>query len=168
MKNKQKKRTLRNVLTILMIIAIGAGAFFTVNCATANSPENGAPPAIQSEIGNAPPGMENNSVQPPEMPEGENGNSGEQPPEMPNGENGNSGEQPPEMPEGENGQQEQMQKPKKQILIYVLLAAESLSIAALILYLIMSQFNKKGFKETFKGWKRVVIYLLSTAIISGC
>ena len=183
MKNKQKKRTLRNVLMILMIIAIGAGAFFTVNCATANSPENGAPPAIQSEIGNAPPGMENNSEQPPEMPEGENGNSGEQPPEMPEGENGNSGEQPPEMPEGENsssneqppempegenGQQEQMQKPKKQILIYALLAAESLSIAALILYLIMSQFNKKGFKETFKGWKRVVIYLLSTAIISGC
>jgi len=49
--------------------------------------------------------------QPPELPEGENGNQSdnrEQPPELPEGENGNqsdSREQPPELPEGENGNQ---------------------------------------------------------------
>ena len=52
------------------------------------------------------------------------------------------------------------------IIYYVFFGAESILISLIITYLIMSNFNKKGFKETFEGDKKV-IYILLTIIIAS-
>ncbi|MBQ9531997.1 MAG: hypothetical protein IJR70_07990 [Eubacterium sp.] len=121
------------------------------------------------------------SNQPPEMPSGDSGSdSSNQPPEMPSGDNSSdSSNQPPEMPSGENGSSSSNQPPemtnaqqssssnKLSTKYYVLFACESLLISLLLLYLIMSHFNKKSFKETFRSSDKVLIYLLSLIIATS-
>lgn len=50
---------------------------------------------------------------------------------------------------------------------YIVFAAESLMIAVLFIYLLMSRFNKKGFKETFKNSDKILIFILSTIIATS-
>lgn len=88
-----------------------------------------------------------------------NSNSGKS-----NSDNNSSGR--PEMPS--NMKRSRTKSSSVSALFYIIFAVEALFTAALILYLIMSGFNKKGFKETLNSWKRIVIYALSVAIVTGC
>lgn len=110
-------------------------------------------------------------------------NSGEQddtnqPPEMPNNAN-NFGEQgdtnqPPELPDNSNGQmanpENSMESNKmgsgKLIGYYVLIVVQSLCLAAVMVYLIMSAFNKKTFKQTFILKDKIIIYILSVVLLA--
>ena len=49
----------------------------------------------------------------------------------------------------------------------VILGAENLLLAAVIVYLILSGFNKRGFKATLKNTKNAIIFTLSVLIIAG-
>ena len=185
MENKTSKRTLKNIIMILMIIALGAGAYFTMDYASEKSVPssisssmpgdfNGAPPS--GDFGNSQSGeMPDFGSQPPEMPGGDNSDSSNQPPEMPSGDNSNSSNQPPEMPGGEkpDGMPSEVKGDfkngrKTSTVFYVIFAAESVLIALILIYLIMSGFNKKGFNETLKGGKRVAIYALSVIVVASC
>ena len=206
---KNSKRTIKNVIMVLMIVAIGVGSYFTMDYAKNNSApsfsqsEMQAPPDLNgsfqggssdssesgSDSSNQPPEMPNSdssdsSNQPPSMPNSNSSDSSNQPPEMPNG-GSESGNQPPEMPnnsssdsnsdsssmpqpssmpDGENGSFPSMRLSAK---YYVLFGVEGLAIAILFIYLIMSGFNKKGFKETFKGWKKILAFAIATVIATS-
>ena len=58
------------------------------------------------------------------------------------------------------------------LLYYVLFGIEGLAIGCIIAYLIMSNFNKKDSKETFKGNDKKIIYILCSlaigALMFGC
>ncbi len=167
---KKSKRAIKNCIMILMIVALAMGSYFTLSSTAQNSEMPGGTSMSQQ-------GGDNSSMQPPEMPNGDSNGSGSnsQPPEKPEGDSSsdNTNGQPPQMPNGGNSSNSNMQPPKMQgekgsgkTLYKAITAALILAAAAILLYLIMSGFNKKGFKETLKGWKRVVIYLLSTIIVA--
>lgn len=51
-------------------------------------------------------------------------------------------------------------------LYYVLFGIESLFIGLTLMYLIMSNFNKKSFKETFSSGDKIIIFVLATILIT--
>lgn len=51
-------------------------------------------------------------------------------------------------------------------LYYVLFAMQSIGLALLIMYLVISKFNSKSLKETFVSRDKIIIYVLSITIIS--
>ena len=132
-----------------------------------------------SESSNQPPEMpsgdSDSMPEPPSKPDGESGDSNGQPsppssnssdsnssdsngqqpsPPSSNSSDSNSGDssnQPPSMPNGEMPGGIPGSSKKLTTVYYVIFACESLLIALLLIFLIMSQFNKKSFKETFKG-----------------
>ncbi len=177
---KQKRRTLRNLLMIAMIAVLAVGMWLTVDAA--NSSTSGNMPQMQSE-GSAqqPPEMpdgatqNSDSTQPPQKPEGDaqNGSTGAQPPEMPqdNSQNNSSDNSFPTPPSGDSNTPTQMPGGKQgksvSALYYAALVAESLAMAALALYLIMSQMNKKSVRETLNTGKRITIFVLAAAIITA-
>ena len=136
---------------------------------------------------NTPPNMpDNNSSddsnqqhQPPQMNGGQNsddsGNQRGGPPQMNDNNNDNSSDnrqhQPPGMgdSDSENGF-----RPEKvsdgsnsnDILKYSLFAVQSVLISMLIVYLIMSKFNKKNFRQTLHSLNIIVIYILVTLILA--
>ncbi|MBR0412118.1 MAG: hypothetical protein IJI47_00930 [Eubacterium sp.] len=158
-----------------------------------NSNSNGQPPEMPS--GDNQNG--NSNGQPPEKPDGDsNSNSGNQPPEMPSGDsnstnsdsnsnsnnsnsnsdnnsNSDSSNQPPSMPGSDGNSSAQQGAPdvskgkSKSAIYYVAFAVESLGIAALALYLIMSHMNKLGARETLKGGKRIAVFVLATIVIAS-
>ncbi len=110
------------------------------------------------QMGETPPNMndgnlENNDETPPEKPEGENNDM--VPPEMPNTNNNMT---PPDM---DNGTE------KINPVYYVIFGVESLILSILIIYLFMSKFNNKTFKETFENSDKKIIYILSIIILTG-
>lgn len=122
----------------------------------------------------------NNTNEPPEKPEGDN----QTPPEKPSDSNdsGNNGSStsgdekgndqnsntPPSMPNGQNGSGNMNNQNSIDLTTcyYVAFAIESLILSSLIIYLIMSSFNKKTFKETFECKDKVVITILSVIILT--
>ena len=122
----------------------------------------------------------NNTNEPPEKPEGDN----QTPPEKPSDSNdsGNNGSStsgdekgndqnsntPPSMPNGQNGSGNMNNQNSIDLstCYYVAFAIESLILSSLIIYLIMSSFNKKTFKETFENKDKVVITILSVIILT--
>lgn len=134
-----------------------------------------------------------NGQQPPEVSSGENRitDGSEQPPEMPDTENKDSsnGQQPPEKPEGEDNSDSSNSNNPPEIpkssdengfenfdgnnkpfgistVYYILFIAQSLLISLALLYLIMSGFNKKSFKETFKSKLRLLICIFGSVILA--
>lgn len=122
----------------------------------------------------------NNTNEPPEKPEGDH----QTPPEKPSdlndsGNNGSStsGDEkgndqnsntPPSMPNGQNGSGNMNNQNSIDLTTcyYVAFTIESLILSSLIIYLIMSSFNKKTFKETFENKDKVVITILSVIILT--
>ena len=51
-------------------------------------------------------------------------------------------------------------------IIYIILGVESLLISLLLIYLLMSKFNKKTFKETIFSSNKLIVYLLSVIILT--
>ncbi len=53
------------------------------------------------------------------------------------------------------------------MIYYIVFGFESFIIAGIIIYLIMSKFNKKSLKDTFKSSDKALIYLLSIVILTS-
>ena len=186
----------KNIITILLIIILLGSIVFTMfyaknNISTNNSTqqmgmigEGGTPsdmPSGQNGQGTIPPDMPSGEsgqgTIPPDMPSGESGQR-TTPPDMPSGESG-QGTTPPDMPSGENGQgtmQPDMTDSTLQIsnlednsylIYYIIFGVESLLLTLVIIYLVMSKFNKKSFKETLSSFYKILIYVLSTIILTS-
>lgn len=122
----------------------------------------------------------NNINEPPEKPEGDNQTPLEKPSDSnDSGNNGSStsGDEkgndqnsntPPSMPNGQNGSGNMNNQNSIDLTTcyYVAFTIESLILSSLIIYLIMSSFNKKTFKETFENKDKVVITILSVIILT--
>lgn len=149
----------KNIVMVVMLLLIIGLMIFTVYKAAnvgISGDMSGQSMSMQSDMAG-----EDNGNQPPEIPDGDNGNqstdmeggdNGNQPPEIPNGDNGN---QPLEMPGGDNGN-----------LYYIIFGIEALIFSILLMYLILSSFNRKNVKETFSTKDKVAIMVLSVIILT--
>lgn len=77
----------------------------------------------------------------------------------------NMGE-PPAKPEENNSRPMQERDKVTSNYIYIFLILDSISISLIVMYLIMSKFNANNFKETFKSTDKIIIYLLSTIVMT--
>ncbi len=139
------QRKTKNIISIFIILLLCGGIIFTGYLSTKSSNISNS---------NNMPNMSQNGSEPPEKPDGNN-NIGN-PPEIPNN----------------NGDMEQMGgQPENNAdnnYVYLILSGiESLTLSIIILYLIMSGFNKKSFKETFTNTDKIVIYVLEVIILTS-
>lgn len=155
------KRIIKNIVMIVLIIALCVTMYFTVN------------------------GRRNNFANRDEMmqkmpTDGSMPENGERPEGMGRGQRGNEMTEPPEMPEGTR-EESGMQKENRQgnmsrnfvrmnFTTIVLCVVEALGISVLAIYLVLSKFNKLTLKETFENKSKIlsfiVIAILVTAIIT--
>lgn len=166
-------RKFKNIIALILFILLGVSIFFTMNSAKNN---------IESTNSNM---IQNNSERPPEVPG--NKTDSETSLEIPNDEN--NSERPLEMPSGGSGSEAPSGMPKEEnsnmitpdtnivsmnesndklsIIFYVSFAIESLGISTVIIYLIMSNLNKKVIKETFINFDKIIIFILSAIILTS-
>ena len=176
------QRKAKNIISIVIILLLCGSIVFTGYLSNKSSNTNNSNNVPNmSQNGNQPPEMSNgdNQGEPPEKPDEDN-NMGT-PPEMPNDDN--QGE-PPEKPDGDNsmgtppdmssnnGGMEQMGEPQTNnantnYIYLILFGIESISLSIILLYLIMSGFNKKTLKETLSNSDKVVIYILGVIILTS-
>ena len=92
-------------------------------------------------------------------------NNGEKPSD------GSNIETPPAKPEGEDNKPSDNMSNNNTTSIsyvyYLIFGLESLILVILVVYLVMSMFNKKTFKEVFVNKDKVVIYVLTTIILTS-
>ena len=172
-------RKTKNIISIVAILLLCASIVFTgyLSIKSSNTNNSSNMPSM-SQNGNEPPEIPNgdNQGEPPEKPDGEmdneqvNGNSNmEEPPEKPDEDN--NMETPPDMPNN-NGGMEQMGEQEENnantnYVYLILFGIESLTLSIIVLYLIMSGFNKKTFKETLANSDKILIYILGVIILTS-
>lgn len=132
-----------------------------------NSGDSSAPTPPDSSQGSS---SSNGSNQPPQQNSSGNSQQENTPPNS-QGENSNNGssnsgagQQPPQMPDSNNQNQTNSSVNK---LYYALFAIEGALLCAVIIYLLMSHFNKKSFKQTFKNSDKIIIFALALVIASS-
>jgi hypothetical protein len=153
------KRSLKNIIMIVIIILMIGAIYLTINM---NSSTNGGNPPSMSN-GETPPDMQEKTgdmfeMTPPEKPDGVGDKFENDPPSMPDG------NAPPEKPSGEAPE---MNNSTNNTTKYILLGVESLVISSMVVYLIMSKFNKKTFKETYEDKDKLIISGLLVIILTG-
>lgn len=168
-------RKLKNIFMGVLIIILIATSCFTIYYAKNNSNNS---EIMMENSGGTPPDMENgemndnsNMEEPPEKPDGEtnsnsDSSSSNQQPEIPDDSNSNGIRDP------QNGINTQSMDDENSVLnisifYYVVFGTQSLGIFLLLMYLIMSGFNKKKLKETFASSDKIIIYLLSIIILTA-
>lgn len=173
------KRSIKNIIMIVLIVLISSSMIVTMNIAKNDNASNlnivqnnnqGTPPEKSDDENNKPPELPNEEQG--ELKENSNSDSDEKRPEMPSNEMGES-QEPPSKPEnGEDNFKAEMQgqiETKGSDLsttYYVIFGIESLILSLLIIYLLMSNFNKKTIKETFTTGDKILIIVLLTIILT--
>lgn len=176
------KRNIKNIIMLILTALVIGSMVFTMNYAknhvTTNNKEmtneNGTPPSMPNEQNNSSNDNNQNSNTPPSKPDenndGQDSNNTNEPPEKPSDskENNQNTNTPPSMPNGQNGPGNMNNQNSTDLATcyYVTFAIESLILSGLIIYLVMSSFNKKTFKETFENKDKVVITILSVIILT--
>lgn len=183
-------RLFKNTVMILMIAVLGVGITLSTNYISKQSAAQSRPSfsqtgdfgGKQNKMQDKQQGMPDAGTQqqdaPPAMPEGDGNQQQNAPPAMPEGENNNTQLSMPaeqaagdlQTPDGESRRKGSDEKSadrgtRPDTFFYLLLAAEWIELMALIIYLIMSEFNKKGLHATFHSMKALLIYGLCAAII---
>ena len=152
-------RKIKNVIMILAIIVIGGLSAFTMYSAKNSISDNN-----QNVMGGGP----SETGTPPEMPndDGQNSKNEGTPPSKPDGD---------EDTDNHANDQGNMQKPDDMqnvqdkdldAIYYVTFAVEALVISTLIVYIVMSNFNKKTIKETLNNGGKIAIYLVIVVILT--
>ncbi len=200
------KRSLKNIIMIIILMLSVSGMVFTMNVAKNNlkvdssnvQKNNGMPTPPNGDM--TPPDMNNNENSdstdsasenkmtpkekpdgdsntntPPEKP-GENNNSSTSdstdenkntPPDMNSSDNTNT---PPEMPNNSDMNKDNSTTTVKTASLttpyYIAFWALALLSSIIIVYLLMSKFNKKTFKETFSSSDKTIIFVLCMAIFT--
>lgn len=152
------KRVTKNIILVVLILLMSIAMFFTMNYAKNNTSSNIS--NTMGEISKNPPDTNNN--------EGPQNNNGEQPPEMPNNSDSDTSMTPPSDNGMPNNAMNNSHSQDLGVIYYVLFGVESLIISSLVIYLIMSRFNKKTVKETFINSDKMLIYVLSLIISTSC
>mgnify|MGYP004559732351 CR=1 FL=1 len=135
--SRNKKNIIMGVLLILLL----ASSFFTINYIKNHENFNDFNKSMKEE---SPPNMTNDES-----------NSGE-PPERPS--NDTENKQPTNVHTNNSN---------LKTIYYVILTLESLAISLTVIYLITSNFNKKGIKEVFKTGDKITIFILSNILLTG-
>ena len=187
------KRSLKNIIMIVLVILMCCSVVFTMNYAKNNTTNKmpsmnggGTPPDLPSD--NAPGDMKTSN--------GNNTDEDRKEPPTDKGErldNNSDMEEPPAKPDGDennapNGMPSNNENNSKtenvgeidnnndfimndsvsiSSIYYIIFAIEGLVIFNIIMYLIMSNFNKKTFKETFSNKDKVMINILSIIILTS-
>ena len=135
---------------------------------TSNENSQNTPPERPSEdMSN-----ENSQNTPPEKPSGDTSNENSQntSPEKPSGNMSNENNQgtPPEMPSNMPNMNQEILQDKTTIKTsaYILFGIESLGASLILVYLIMSKFNKLTLKETITNMDKTIIFILLVIIIT--
>lgn len=181
------KRSTKNIISVCLILVMCGSMIGTMylaknnltNTNSNNQTMNGAtPPSMpggDSSGGGTPPDMPNSTTNSTSSSSNDSNNStsdnssNTQPPEKPDGDNNsNSSNTPPSMPGGNNslstngGNTTTLTMP-----YYIAFATEGFILTSTLMYLLMSGFNKKSFKETFSSSDKVIIQLLAVIILTG-
>lgn len=177
-------RKIKNILIILVIFIIAGLSYVTMKAASNNTNSGngsevannmGTPPDMaQGSDGNsANSGSSQTSPTKPEENDNQTKENGQTPPTKPDGNNNSNGNMPMNKPDDNNSETpNQMPNEKSEgieTIYYVLFALEAFVISALIVYLIMSNFNLKTLNETFdSGIKAlgftIIIIILGAAL----
>ena len=145
------KRYVKNIICVILIVSMLGLLCFTINKGMNNDNQ----PNMKESLDN---GMES-----PEK----NDSKMEEPPEKPDG---SEMEEPPEKPDESNDSKMPSQNGNKQnisVKYYVIVGITSILISIILSYLIISNFNKKSFKETFMNKDKIIIYVLFTIIVTS-
>ena len=180
------KRNIKNIICIVLILIISFCIFLTMNSAKKNITSSNNNMPNMNEPGGNPPSMPNNSngeqsTEGNEKREDSNTNGSDMqtPPEKPSDDNNTNGMTPPSKPDNDtngggmpSGNMPSMtgnmttNNASLTSVYYVLFGLESFSLALILTYLVMSNFNKKNIKETFVNSDKIVISALSIVILT--
>ena len=169
------KPKIKNIILIILIVCIFIAGVFTANLAKKSVSNNSE---VKNEERQNPPDGMGNSNEPNNSNNGSNDNTQNNEEKSGEEQNPNSNITPPSnMPSGNtppsntppNNMGDMMNKNSSNVsgVYYILLSLEALSLSALITYLIMSNFNKKNMKETFKNGDKISIFILTVIILSA-
>lgn len=181
------KRWTKNVVVILLMCLTAIGTAFTVKLSRENLDikENNITKNIQNNMGHFANENKNNRQEKPSgdmnnQPNNQMGNDNQVPPNMNNGtrpeksDDSMNGTNRPEKPNddmnnNDNTSVNNRSNKEYQIktIYYVIFSVECLVFSVLLSYLIMSHFNKKTFKETFKNSDKKIISALLIIILTG-
>ena len=166
-------RKSKNILMSFLVIVLIITSCFTVYFAKNNKNNNSNNGMMIQDNGGTPPekpsGDMNNSnmEEPPEKKEFDtNSESSEQPPEIPNDSNNNGMMNEANM-DNMMEMNNEVSSSNVSVFYYVLFGIQSLGISLILMYLILSGFNKKTLKETFSSGDKITIYVLCIIILSG-
>lgn len=181
------KRWTKNLVVILLMCLIIIGTIFTVKLSRENLDikENNITKNIQNNMGHFANENKNNRQEKPSrdmnnQSNNQMGNDNQVPPNMNNGtrpeksDDSMNGTNRPEIPNddmnnNDNTSVNNRSNKEYQIktIYYVIFSVECLVFSVLLSYLIMSYFNKKTFKETFKNSDKKIISALLIIILTG-
>lgn len=157
------KRKLKNIVMILIIIALGVCSYFAMK-------------DVQGTVSMSKPDQSNNSSmgEPPAKPN-DNNNGGMQ--QQPNQNNNNNNSQQPNLNNNDNNNQQPKDMPdmkeqngnssKIRTIHYIMFGIVGIIISFLVVYLIMSKFNKLALQETILGTKKTIIFTLAVIILGA-
>ena len=155
------QRSLKNILMILLVGLVGCSMVYTLSYAkdhtTSNEISNMSREEHLEKLNDNEQQDDSNMETPPDKPEGDNQENSENKAPANNEEkpsNESNMETPPAKPEGENN------TANISYIYYIIFGIESLILSILIVYLVMSVFNKKAFKEVFINKDKIIIYVL--------
>ncbi len=183
------KRSLKNIIMIVLCVLLGVSSYFTMNYASKNTvSSNGINQGSMKSggfngPGGTPPDMNNSSTDGSKESDSNSSNSFDSssksnsgtPPERPSDMDGNG--TPPKKGDGSNSfgfgggpsMSGKTNSSSKNIdaIYYVLFGVQSFIISVIVIYLFMSSFNKKSFKETFSDKDKLLICVLASIILAG-
>lgn len=159
------KRNTKNLIFVVIIILMVASMFLTNYYAKKSISNSGVG---NSMMGN-PPSMGNNNTDntPPAKPDNDQSNTTDDNTNQDSNQN-----TPPDKPDGDNNQMNDMMPNNNSsnsnvsTIYYVLFIGEGLILSSALIYLIMSNLNKKTSKETLSSSDKVIIYILSIILLT--
>lgn len=156
------KRNTKNIICIIIIVLMCGVDFLTINYAKNNitSINNERPEQGNQEFNNmTPPDEESNDSNIPEKPDSNSNNESNKPNDI-NFESNN-------MMSFNNQQFTQTEdNTSLKYIYYVIFGATSLVSSTIFIYLVMSRFNKKTFKQTFSNSDKIIINIFAVIILT--
>lgn len=174
------KKNIKNIICIIIIVLMCGVDFLTINYAKNNitSINNDRPEQGNQEFNNmTPPDKESNDSNIPEKPNGDSNEENNKPndiPEKPDSNSNNESNKPNDI----NFESDNMMSFNNQqftqtedntslkYIYYVIFGVTSLVSSTIFIYLIMSGFNKKTFKQTFSNSDKIIINILAVIILT--
>ena len=157
-------KNVKNILCIVLLLITCGLVYFTMTCVKNNTGGNfGEPPnSAMNDKQGMPNGDGNNMQEPPEKPSGDNDDN--KPSDMPN-DNGNNMQEPPSKPDGEMNMMNNSNK-GIETKYYIFFTIEGLVIGLIIIYLVLTKFNSISIKELFINKDKIIIFSLSTIVLT--